>query len=93
MQLVAQHLANATIDSLVNLFIGGEQEGNVKYVHSGNNLCPTANSVQAHIQCTGYDSIVHVFILKGSASSRNLDFYSVIGLSSNLGFQVIHIFY
>ena len=93
LQLIAQHLANATIDSLVDLLIGGEQEGNVKYVHSRNNLSPTANSVQAHIQCAGYDSIIHVFIFKGCTSCRNLDIYSIIGFSSNLGLQAIHIFY
>ena len=92
LQLVAQHLANAAVDSLVDLLIGGEQEGNVKYVHSRDNLCPTANGVQTHIQSAGYDGIVHVFIFKGSAGSRNLDFYSVVCFSGNLGLQAIHIF-
>ena len=83
----------AAVDCFVNFFIAGENKGNVKDIHCGNDGCPTTYSVQAHVDTTGDDCVVHVFIVVQLASGINLNGNGAFRFFVSFCFQSIHCFY
>ena len=90
LQLCAQLVAQAAVDSLANLFIGREEERQVEHVHRRNDACPTAYGIQAHINAAANQCIIHIFIIKQLACRINLDVQGAAGFFRRLSLQVLH---